>query len=75
MHKVGGKVKKVVYARIPLKYRNQHLSAAILNIAAMLVVILKIKLHELGANVENILYAKNPSKYGESNFGQQPFLI
>ena len=34
-------------------------SAAILNMATMLVAILKIYVHELGATVEKILYTKN----------------
>ena len=54
-------MEKILYANNPVEIRKIKLwSAAILNMAAMLVTILKIKVHELGANGENIMYAKNP---------------
>ena len=58
---LGASVEKILYAKNPVKIREIKLwTAAILNMAAMLVAILKIQIHEIGASIEKILYAKNP---------------
>ena len=61
IHELVASVENILYAKNSVEVRKIKLwSAAILNMAAMLVVILKIQIHELGASVEKILYAKNP---------------
>ena len=61
VRELGASDEKILYAKNPVETRKIKLwSAAILNMAAMLVAILKIQVHELGASVEKILYAKHP---------------
>ena len=75
VHELRANVEMILYAKNSVEIRKIKLwSAAILNMVAMLVAILKIQIHEPGASVEKIsCMQKIPSKYGKSGFAQRPY--